>query len=117
LQRFAFPKSLDAWLGRPPPQADDVDGRTLESKLAGLRAALLNLMSYVRRRARKLRSDAIVLKPIVARTTPKTAKRDFWQESRRRRRNGALCAARIRAPAARQLLTRPENGRSTNPTR
>jgi hypothetical protein len=71
LQRFAFPKSLDPRLSRRPPADDDVDGRTLESKLACLRAALLTLMSYVRRRARKLRSDAIVLKPIVPRTTPK----------------------------------------------
>ncbi len=37
-------------------------------------------MPDVRRRARKLRSNAIVLKPIVARTTPKTSKRDLEEE-------------------------------------
>jgi hypothetical protein len=37
-------------------------------------------MPDVRRRARKLRSNAIVLKPIVARTTPKTSERGSEEE-------------------------------------
>jgi hypothetical protein len=37
-------------------------------------------MPGVRRRARKLRSNAIALKPIVARTTPKTSERDSEEE-------------------------------------
>ncbi|MFZ4070548.1 MAG: hypothetical protein ACOYJ6_10650 [Caulobacterales bacterium] len=44
------------------------------------RAALLNPMPCVRRLARKLQSDAIVLEPIVPRTIPRTSERDVWEE-------------------------------------
>jgi hypothetical protein len=37
-------------------------------------------MPYVRRLARKLHSNAIVLKPTVPRTIPKTSERDYWEE-------------------------------------
>ncbi|MFZ4068599.1 MAG: hypothetical protein ACOYJ6_00670 [Caulobacterales bacterium] len=37
-------------------------------------------MPYVKRLARKLHSNAIVLKPHIPRTTPKTSERDYWEE-------------------------------------
>jgi hypothetical protein len=37
-------------------------------------------MPYGRRLARKLYSNAIVFKPHIPRTTPKTSERDYWEE-------------------------------------
>jgi hypothetical protein len=76
LRGFDCPKSLDSGLGLRRRQDD---GRGLARKLAGLRAALLNPMPYVRRLARKLYSNAIVFKSRIPRTTPKTTERDYWE--------------------------------------
>jgi len=80
LRHLAFPKSLDQGLGLWAPRDDGGAEQSLERKLAALRAALLNPMPYVGRLARKLRSDAIVLKPTIPRSIAKTSERDFWEE-------------------------------------
>ncbi len=80
MRHLAFPKSLNQGLGLWAPRDDGGAEKSLERKLAALRAALLNPMPYVGRLARKLRCDAIVLKPTIPRSIAKTSERDFWEE-------------------------------------
>jgi hypothetical protein len=68
-----------AWIPGSACGEDRMTGGGLARKLAGLRAALLNPMPYVRRLARKLYSNAIVFKSRIPRTTPKTTERDYWE--------------------------------------
>jgi hypothetical protein len=68
---------MDPGLGLRPTRDDK---RGLARKLAGPRAALLNPMPFVRRPARRLHANAIILKPTVPRTIPKTSDRDYWEE-------------------------------------
>ena len=79
LRGFDHPKSLDPGLGLRPPRDE---GRGRARKLAGLRAALLNPMPYVKRLARKLAGDGIFLPTKIPTTMPKTDEREFWEERR-----------------------------------
>jgi len=72
-----------AWMpgsayGRPGMTAGQK--KSLERKRAARSAALRNPMPIVCSLARTLRSDMIVLKPIVPRTLPKVSERDCWGE-------------------------------------
>jgi hypothetical protein len=62
-------------------QAGDLvrEGQIVRARMMIKRISAI-LMPYVRRLARRLHPNAIVLKPHVPRTSPKTSERDYWEE-------------------------------------